>query len=266
MIKDALITAYRMDPDSRVEIWRVDERSDQFTLTDPISIGIQGPMKGLTPERERQINERSSRLTAQPITERRAQMITGTGAGFTPGVTPEKVKQIDELYYKMAAEKQGWHRDSDEYRKMKEAVAAVHDAAGTYDPTDPDAKKAMEALFADLEEKAKAYADKEAYKSKSTERGVTRKNTALSILDTIDGGVEGNVVDLRQKKGEAKGTHRTFRDLMKAEKEATSKTYGTQAEAARKARRKKAEAEKAAKAKKADPVRKADPIAPGKKD
>ncbi len=102
----------------------------------------------------------------------------------------KKVDQILDVREKIQAESQGLHKDSKEYKAMRESVEKVYQlvASGAYDPQKKGGRAVaeMEKALKEVEEASKAYAKKEAFKEKSTSRGVERKNTALYLMDILD--------------------------------------------------------------------------------
>jgi len=122
-------------------------------------------------------------------------------------------QRMDRLYYKMATkDKSGpFHRDSEEYQRMFNAVKAIHDMSENgYDDKDPVARAKMMDLMAKANKAANDYAEKEVYekdgkgRTKHSALGVARKNSALLILDLTTGGAQPNwdrVADRRPRLG-----------------------------------------------------------------
>ncbi len=120
-----------------------------------------------------------------------------------------KVDQIRDIQEKIKAESYGPHVNSREYKNMVAAVDRV--AKLPYDPENPDSVRVMESALAKLNKAAEAYADKEAYKEKKTERGIDRRNTALSLLAITDPeGLEGAQRKVEEKARKAAGMKNEF--------------------------------------------------------
>ncbi len=142
----------------------------------------------------------------------------------------ESVDTVADLVEKMRAES-GHHHDSDEYKAMKAYAELVADMRKNFDPDDRLSIADMEGALRDLHRAATKYAEKEAFKSKKTSRGIERKNTALALLAASDpGGVAGvekymsdndlQIKDFRRDKKEAKKA-RDFKSLVEEEKAST---------------------------------------------
>ncbi|MCR4763448.1 MAG: hypothetical protein K5696_07940 [Lachnospiraceae bacterium] len=85
---------------------------------------------------------------------------------------------------KMAADNRWWHINSWKYRKMKNALSEVCRIGDTYDPRNRNSARKMREAMDKLHAAADAYAKKEVYgKQKSTDLGISRKNTALYLLE-----------------------------------------------------------------------------------
>ncbi|MCR5675985.1 MAG: hypothetical protein K6G16_09795 [Lachnospiraceae bacterium] len=124
-----------------------------------------------------------NRLAAMP--ERTDALKAGVSVRTAlDGITQDRVQVMEDLYARMKKDHSFWHRDSDQYKAMFQAVTAVHErAAKGYDPQDPIAQAEMAGLFADACRKAQVYADKEVEgRTKRSQRGLDRKNYALLIL------------------------------------------------------------------------------------
>ncbi len=140
----------------------------------------------------------------------------------------ESIHAVADLSEKMEAESGGHHRDSDEYTTMKTCARIVVEKQKYYDPDDKRSVAEMEEALNRLHDAAEKYAEKEAFKSKKTTRGIERKNTALALLAVTDpNGIEGvekymadegrTVQDFRRDKKEDKKS-RTLRSLIEEEK------------------------------------------------
>ena len=129
--------------------------------------------------------------------------------------------------------------DSEEYKTMRDA--AYHVRSLTENMTEADfndrdkmleVSKAMEKLH----EASKAYAEEKVYgKEKKTSTGVSRKNTALALIDLSDVGKnsgikeEVDVADMRLDRSESLKTTRSRRglnELIEAEKRQNEETFG----------------------------------------
>ncbi|MCR5676289.1 MAG: hypothetical protein K6G16_11325 [Lachnospiraceae bacterium] len=243
VLKDALITAHRMSPDAQIDMWRVDENADTFTLSDEaVAIGVRDDVIGLDGREKQRIAALNRELVQKDPAERRLAADKQPSAGDIP---LDRLRQIDEVYAKMESEKQGRHRNSKEYQDMKNAVYAVHLAMAEYHPDDPQSRADMSRLVDRVKETSSEYARLKAYgKTKMTEMGVQRKNTALALMDITGAQIqEDRVIDRRQTKAESKKTRKSLRDLLRDEHETTRTTHGAEATQRRKQRRH-AEAEK----------------------
>lgn len=110
----------------------------------------------------------------------------------------EKIRSIFDIQKKMNDGESFFHRDSDEYKGMKDSVdklintaAAVgfnfrtnyHDTKKTLPTDDRVTMDMLNNAMKEVYEKSLAYANKEAFKDKSTSRGIERKNTALALIE-----------------------------------------------------------------------------------
>ncbi len=139
-------------------------------------------------------------------------------------VTVQQMEELNNLYEKMQNEQSPWyHKDSKEYKAMFRAMKEFHEQTEGLDINDPAQRVKIAALMENVYAAADKYADKEAYKDKASELGVSRKNTALAILDTINPfvgtGKESKVSDLRISKDSAAKKPTTFRELMDMERD-----------------------------------------------
>ena len=98
----------------------------------------------------------------------------------------ENVKDILTTYEAMEDEGSRLFGDSKQYKEMKDAAKKVCDLQKNMDYGDRDKVRAMAAALKTLHEKAEVYADKEAYKEKKTDTGISRKNKALALLELSD--------------------------------------------------------------------------------
>ncbi len=113
----------------------------------------------------------------------------------------EILPQIRDMQVKMQEGDAWWHRNSDEYKRMKKAVDKVCELGQDYDPHDRDKVVEMQKAMDELHDASLQYAKKEAYgKTKSTEMGVSRKNSAIFLSELTEDkrnpGKEG--IDLSQ--------------------------------------------------------------------
>ncbi len=236
VLKDALIMANRMQPDCKIEMWRVDENATTLEFTEPVSIGVREDVKGLSLIEKRDIHELNTGLTMMSP-EARKNMAAVPSLG--QGVSIDKLKQIDEIWAKMESEKQGLHRDSAKYREMKEAVKAVHDAMAGFHPSDPNCQADMRRLLGNVNRTASLYAEDKVYdKTKRTSRGVERKNTALALMDLAGGQIDENrVQDKRLHSSEVVKQGKKLKDLIDEEHAETSAKHSGKAEKSRRDRR-----------------------------
>ena len=110
----------------------------------------------------------------------------------------EKIRSIFDIQKKMKDGESIFHRDSDEYKNMKESVDKFIMAAAatgfnfgenpngtrkTINTDDHDTMELLNNAMKDVYEKSLAYANKEAFKEKGTSRGIERKNTALALIE-----------------------------------------------------------------------------------
>ncbi|MCR5118856.1 MAG: hypothetical protein K6B44_04465 [Lachnospiraceae bacterium] len=102
------------------------------------------------------------------------------------GITMDRVQAMEDLYARMKADQSRFHKDSDEYKAMYQAVTKIHErAAKGYDQKDPAAQAEMSELFTEAFQAAVKYSDREVEgKTKKTQRGLDRKNFTLSVLTT----------------------------------------------------------------------------------
>ena len=111
---------------------------------------------------------------------------------------------------------------------MKTCAQIVAKMKEKYDPDDKDSVAQMEDALGKLHKAAEKYAEKEAFKSKKTARGIDRKNTALALLAATDpNGIDGvekymadnklEIKDFRRDKKETKKA-RDFKSLVEEEK------------------------------------------------
>ncbi len=119
-----------------------------------------------------------------------------------------RLVQIEQAYHKMQEkDKSGpFHRDSKEYKEMFAAVKAVHDfTEAGYDTKDPIQQARFVDLMAKVNKAANVYAEKEVYgKKKRSSLGMSRKNTALLLLDTTSAGKQPDKtreIDMRDALG-----------------------------------------------------------------
>ncbi|MCR5675396.1 MAG: hypothetical protein K6G16_06790 [Lachnospiraceae bacterium] len=105
---------------------------------------------------------------------------------------------IKGMQAKIRREEKWWHWNSSSYKKMKAAVDEVCKLADSYDPTDRQMVQEMGEKMEKLHAAAKAYADKEAYKSKSTDLGISRKNTALFLQSITEDSRKDGPSDVRE--------------------------------------------------------------------
>ncbi len=251
VLKDALIMAHRMSPESKIELWHVDEQKDTFDLKKPGAGGGRDGVKGLSPAEKQKIQGLNDGLTRSLSQETRRAMADVPSLG--PGVSLDKLKQIDEIWAQMESEKQGLHHNSREYREMKEAVREVHEAMVDFHPSDPNCQAEMRRLLGQVNTKAAEYMKDKVYeKTKKTARGVERKNMALALLDAAGGQIdESRVKDVRGKKSEVVKESKTLKDLIDEEHEAARSKHGEQAARSRRARRHEAAEKKHSQEKKA---------------
>ena len=110
----------------------------------------------------------------------------------------EKLRSIHDIQQKMKDGESIFHRDSDEYKQMKDSVDKLMTAAEfvgfDFETNYKDPRKSLRTddratmdmlnnAMRDVYEKSLAYANKEAFKEKSTSRGIERKNTALALIE-----------------------------------------------------------------------------------
>ncbi|MCR4585442.1 MAG: hypothetical protein K5686_06910 [Lachnospiraceae bacterium] len=110
----------------------------------------------------------------------------------------DKLRSIRDIEKKMLEDNPTFHRDSPEYKEMKEAVTRVLTCARaqgfderirneTKNSLSLDDGFAAQILFDEMHklyESAEKYANKEVFgQTKSTQRGIERKNTALALID-----------------------------------------------------------------------------------
>ncbi|MCR5674297.1 MAG: hypothetical protein K6G16_01170 [Lachnospiraceae bacterium] len=96
----------------------------------------------------------------------------------------EVLPNIQDLQLKMKEGDTWWHINSSSYRRMKTAVDEVCRLADDYDPKSRKKAVEMQKAMDRLHEASKAYVESKVYdKKKSTEMGVSRKNTALALME-----------------------------------------------------------------------------------
>ncbi len=153
------------------------------------------------------------------------------------------VEVIRNVYARMKAEKNRFHRNSKEYEEMMECARDIDDyvRSSQYDPSDKASRDIMKIKQEKLFHAADTYAKKEVYgKRKSTSRGIERKNDALLLMEFSamsvtmkDGALSGYAMvnedaikDYRRDKSDK--TRRTFSELIAEEKEANRRRFGTE--------------------------------------
>lgn len=109
-----------------------------------------------------------------------------------------KLRDIADIEKKMREDNPTFHRDSPEYKEMKEAVTRVITCARAQgfdehfhnvdaNSLELDDRVGVQTLFNEMQklyESAEKYANKEVFgQTKSTSRGIERKNTALALID-----------------------------------------------------------------------------------
>ncbi|MBQ3789355.1 MAG: hypothetical protein II800_00315 [Lachnospiraceae bacterium] len=151
---------------------------------------ISSDIAGKTQTRQQMLDDYARISTAKGL---KGQIAGQKGGDLTKELTGyDNVRKFSELYYRMqSADKSGvFHKDSKEFKAMFAAVASIHKMSEQgYDSRDPIARAKMADLMSKAHQAADAYAEKEVYqKKKGTSLGVSRKNTALAILDLTTAG------------------------------------------------------------------------------
>ena len=156
----------------------------------------------------------------------------------------QDVEGIRNVYARMVAENSRLHHDSKEYKDMMKAAQMVDDYARSraYDPSDMQSAALMRQKMDVLFDTACRYSAAKVYgKTKSTTRGIERKNEALLLIEystkrKIENGKitqfemlgENNVTDLRRSRKDK--VKRSFTELMDEEKQATRREFGMTAD------------------------------------
>ncbi len=152
-------------------------------------------------------------------------------------VQQERLGDIQNIYAKMQDERKGLHRDSLLYTDMMLKTKKVCDLAASYDPKDVRSVRQMQTAMDELFDAAELYSRKEVFgKSKSTSRGIERKNTAATLMTLTekwmpDGGRiiidQSRVTDLHTGRAQSAGS---FMEMVEREKEKNQKKYGKRPE------------------------------------
>ncbi|MCR5674596.1 MAG: hypothetical protein K6G16_02690 [Lachnospiraceae bacterium] len=248
-VKNSIIMSQRMDPKNLIVVRPFDRTADTFTLQDPIPLGVGPDMKGFTDEQRREISERNRqfveeyrKLSPEEREKDYPKQPAAPDAKAVPhggmvGSYHEKIRSIDEHYQKMLDESRFMHVDSQAYKNMVAAAKAVHDHAIDFDDSSPASRAKMDELMGNLHEAAAAYAEKEAYhKTKRTGRGVSRKNTALSLMALTGAAADETAVTDRRLRWSDK-KKMSLSELTDMERKANAGAFGKKAEETRKQQR-----------------------------
>ena len=157
----------------------------------------------------------------------------------------QRIADIQNIKDRMDKEGSRFFGDSTEYKNMRRAVDHVCDmAANGMDFSNPDSIADMKRALSGLNEEAQKYADKEAYKTKSTSTGISRKNMALTLIELTSARENETHVtkapaDLRHSKSDKKGNKRSFKELIDEERENNRNEFKHTKDSVRPARQRK---------------------------